>query len=224
MKKLLFTILLLGCSFGYAQKFKNFTGMLEYKITPEDTSMLDLYPESRMIIYTNDTIVRLENQSSSFGKQVTIRHIEKQKAYQLLETDFGNFAIKADLTESTESTDSIPQEDRYTFKKKCKRKKILGKKAIAYEVDQEAYKAPKLFFFYKKYSNKYLNTFDEVSYLPVEYYVTTYDIILKYELVRMSEYTPDRDLFGIPSDYERVTFDEFLEKYMEYKGQTNQQE
>ena len=217
----LLAILLLSSTIGFTQKFKRFSGLLEYKITAEDTSLANLYPETRMVIYTNDTIVRMENQTSSLGKQVTIRHAEKQKAYQLLETEFGKFAIKADLTDKP---DSIPASDSYTFDKKCKRKKILGKKAVVYEVNQEAYKATKDFLFYKNYSNKYLNTFEDVPYLPVVYYVTTYDVILKYELVRMSEYTPDRDLFGIPSDYERVTFDEFLDKYLEFKGQNNNQE
>lgn len=217
----LLAVLLLSSTVGLTQKFKGFSGLLEYKITVVDTSLSNLYPETRMVIYTNDTIVRVENQTSSLGSQVTIRHTEKQKAYQLLETEFGKFAIKADLTEQT---DSIPTSDRYTFDKKCRRKKLLGRKAIVYEVDQEAYKTSKNFLFYKNYSNKYLNTFEEVPYLPVVYYVTTYDVILKYELVRMSEYTPDRDLFGVPSDYERVTFDEFLDKYLEFKGQNNTQE
>lgn len=217
----LLAVLLLSSTVGFTQKFKGFSGLLEYKITAEDTSLASLYPETRMVIYTNDTIVRMENQTSSLGRQVTIRHAEKQKAYQLLETEFGKFAIKADLTDKT---DSIPASDRYTFDKKCKREKILGKKAILYEVNQEAYNAPKNFLFYKNYSNKYLNTFEEVPYLPVVYYVITYDVILKYELVRMSEYAPNRDLFGIPSDYERVTFDEFLDKYLEFKGQNSNQE
>lgn len=73
-------------------------------------------------------------------------------------------------------------------------------------------------------SNKYLNTFEDVPYLPVVYYVTTYDAILKYELVRVNEYSPERDLFGIPADYHRVTFDEFIDKYLEFKGQQSGQE
>lgn len=221
MRFLLFTIFFVSALTSNAQKLKPFSGMLEYKITAEDTSLTDLYPETRMIIYTNDTIVRMENQTSSLGKQVTIRHTEKQKAYQLLETEFGKFAIKADLTESQDTT---PPSDRYTFSKQCKKQKVMGRKAITYEVNQKAYKTPKNFLFFKKYSNKYLNTFEEVPYLPVVYYVTTYDVILKYELIRMSEYTPDRDLFGIPSDYERVTFDEFIDKYLEFKQQNNIQE
>lgn len=215
-------LFLLGTSLsGNAQKFKNFSGMLEYKITVDDTSLADLYPESRMFIYTNDTIVRMENLTSTLGKQVTIRHTEKQKAYQLIETEFGNFAIKADLTESQ---DTVPKEERYTFNKKCKKEKILGKKAISYEVNQKTYKTPKTFLFYKNMSNKYLNTFEDVPYLPVVYYVTTYDAILKYELVRVNEYTTERDLFGIPADYQRVTFDEFIDKYLEFKGQQSGQE
>ena len=63
-----------------------------------------------------------------------------------------------------------------------------------------------------------------MPYLPVVYYVITQDVILKYELVRISEYIPHRDLFGIPTDFEKVTFDEFLDKYLEFKGQKKSQE
>lgn len=207
-------ILLCSSAHSFGQKQKSFTGMLEYRVTPEDTSLNSLYPETSMIVYTNDTIVRMENYTSSFGKQVTIRHIEKNKSYQLLETDFGKYAIQVDLNQK----DTVPTEARYTFDKTCGKKKILGKKAKAIEVMSEGYTEPKTFYYYKDIENKYINTFPEIPGLVTEYYVTTYDVILKYELVRINEYTPDRDLFGIPSDYKRVSIDEFMDIYLEYKS------
>lgn len=222
MIKIYLTAIALAVStFVLGQKFKRFFGSLEYKITVEDTSFASLYPDSRMIIYTNDTIVRMENQTSSLGSQVTIRHTEKQKAYQLLNTEFGKFAIQANLSNNS---DSVKNSSKYIFHKTCKGEKRLGKKAIMYEVEHEAYKDKKNFLFFKKYSNKYINTFNEVPYLPVVYYVITQDVILKYELVSISEYIPHRDLFGIPTDFEKVTFDEFLDKYLEFKGQKKSQE
>ena len=62
-----------------------------------------------------------------------------------------------------------------------------------------------------KYDNKYLNNFEGIPGIVAKYSVVTPDGVLDYELIRFNEYTPNRDLFGIPSDYERVTIDQFIE-------------
>src|SRR3989338_6114616 len=77
--------------FSLAQSKTSFTGMLEYKITVRDTSLRNFFPDNTMAIYTNDTVVRQENYTPQLGQQVNIRHIEKNKSYLLLQTDFGKF-------------------------------------------------------------------------------------------------------------------------------------
>lgn len=180
--------------------------MLEYKITVRDTSLRSIIPDNGMILYTNDTVSRTENFTPSLGKQVNIRHMELDKAYILVESDFGNFAIQQPQT-----ADSLKSKTSYRFKKKCGKRKVLGMKAKRYFVDHNSFEEPIEFLYLKNYSNKYLNNFSEIPGLLVKFSVVTPDAILDYELIRFNPYQPSRDLFGIPSDYKRVSLDEFLD-------------
>ncbi len=202
---------LLSVTFSLAQKGK-FTGVLEYKITVRDTAMQALIPENRMIVYTNDTIVRTENFTQQLGMQVTIRHIEKNKSYLLLDSPVGKFAIQADL--SIKKNDSTST-NKYTFEKKCFKRKVLGRKANRILASHPEFDEPIEFLYFKDIDKKYHNTFEGIPGLPVRYSVYTTDATFDYELIRINEYSPNRDLFGIPSDYERVSFDDFLEKMLE---------
>ena len=74
------------------------------------------------------------------------------------------------------------------------------------------------FLYLKKHPNKYLNNSPEIPGLLIRYSVVTVDGILDYELVRFNEYTPNRDLFGIPSDYKKVTIDEFMDEILNTKA------
>ncbi|MBL4862686.1 MAG: hypothetical protein JKY09_06690 [Crocinitomicaceae bacterium] len=205
-------ILLLGFTpyATQAQKKVSFTGMLEYKITARDTSLRSILPDNSMFLYTNDTITRMENFTGQLGKQVTIRHIEKNKSYLLIETPAGKFAIKTDLNVA----DTAKRERKYTFKKKFWKRKVLGMKANRMMVSHPGFEEPTEFLYLKKRSNAYLNNFEEIPGLLVRYSVVTVDGILDYELVKLSEYTPNKDLFGIPSDYEKVTIDEFMDRVL----------
>ena len=193
-----------------AQKSHPFLGMLEYKITSRDTAMKNIIPESIMILYTNDTISRMENHTSQLGKQIVIRHMQKNKTYLLLETELGKFAIQTDLSK----IDTVNAESKYAFKKKACRTKVLGKKANRVLVSHPSFEEEIEFLYFKDISNKYNNVFDEINGLPVKYSIASADGVLNYELIRINRFIPDRDLFGIPSDYERVSFDEFLDKML----------
>lgn len=195
----------------------HFSGMLEYRISVQDSSLRSLYPDNSMLIYTNDTIVRQETGATQLGKQVTIRHMEKNKSYLLLETGFGNFAIPTDLNELI-AKDSIPKPSKYHFTKKGGKRKVLGKKARRMLVTHEDTEGVMEFLYFKDIDKKYNAAFPELPGLPVKYYVITPDATFEYELVRISEYSPNRDLFGIPSDFERISFDEFIERMLSNKG------
>lgn len=210
-------IFLLCHQASLAQNKKSFQGLLVYKVTCDDTSMNSLYPLTHMVVYTNDTIVRMENQTASFGEQVTIRHMGLNKSYQLMTTKFGKYAIQTKLDEK--QSDSVKTNDRYSFSKSKKKRKIFGKKAKSVNVSSKFYKADKTFYFLPDYENKYVNTFPEIDGLLVEYYVVTFDVILKYELIRMVEYSPNHDFFGVPEDYERISLDAFMDKMIESKSQ-----
>lgn len=188
--------------------------MLEYKITIRDTSMRALIPDNKMIVYTNDTITRIENFTDQLGKQVVIHHMVLNKSYMLLETPVGKFAIQT----NNNVRDTVVREDAYTMTKKCGRTAIMGRKAKKLLVSYKDSETNLEFLYLKGYSNKYLNNFENSPGLLVKYSLPTEDGILDYELIRMNPYQPDRDLFGIPSDYERVSFDEFLKRILKSNG------
>ena len=185
---------------------KPFIGLLEYKISARDTALREMLPSYPMVIYSNDTIIRKTNFTDQLGVQVVIQHMSMNKSYLLLEAKQGKYAIQTDLNKNKSDTVS----SKYTFKKKWFKKRILGTKAKRVLASHPDFKEPIEFLYYKKISNKYNSIFEEIPGLPVKYSVTTPDGILDYQLVKITEYSPDRNLFGIPSDYQRVSFDEFL--------------
>lgn len=189
----------------FAQKSDFSSGMLAYKITARDTSLKSILPDNEMFLYTNDTLVRTENFTQQLGKQVVIRHIEKNKSYLLLDTPIGKYAIQTDHSKADTA------KNLYTYKKKFFRKKILGMKANRVMVSHPDFNEPIEFWYLKNVSSNYIPSFPGLPGLPVKYSLSTADGIINYELKRMSSYTPNRDLFGIPSDFKRVSFDEFLE-------------
>ena len=210
-------VIILSQSLAIGQKQRPFTGVLEYKISSRDTSLRQYLPDNSMFIYSNDTIVRTENYTPQLGVQVTIRHMEKKKSYLLLEMAFGKFAIPADLSSQT-GADTTSREIKYTFEKKSGKRKILGRKARRVLAYHKEFEEAIEFLYLKEFSDKYNTTFEGMPGLPVRYSVVTADGIIDYELVRISEYLPNRDLFGIPSDYERISFDDFLDRLLESRG------
>jgi hypothetical protein len=215
-KRLCFAFVIISSSLmnsnAFAQKTERFIGMLEYKISVHDTSMRSLYPDNSMIIYSNDTIIRIENFTSQLGKQVVLRHMELKKSYLLLDTQAGKFAIRTDESKTNTKQDSTTAKREFTFQKKGGKRKIVNRKANRMIVSHPEFETPIEFLYFKKISNKYSTFYTEMPGLPVKFSVPTADGIVDYELVKMSEYTPNYDLFGVPSDHQLVTFDEFLEK------------
>jgi len=187
-----------------AQKQVPFTGRLVYSITMTDTALVALFPENEMKIYTNDTLVRVENATSQLGLQVAIRHLQLHKSYLLLSTYKGNFAIQTKFEDSVSVA-------KFTYKKKMGGKKINGLKAKKVLVSHANFKEPMAFFYHKKISAKYLEGFENFPGLLVEYYVPTPDGLLKYELKSLERDATNHDLYGIPSDYQKITISEFVD-------------
>lgn len=209
-------------SFGQSKRTKTFTGMLEYKISVRDSSLKALVPDNRMIVYTNDTITRIENFTDNLGRQIAIKHMAMSKSYLLLETNFGKYAIQMDESEAQkakQASDSTvtSAKNEFEFKNKCGRKKLLGRKMNRVMVAHKDFEEPIEFLYLKGYSTEIVDAYPEINGIPTKYSVITPDAIFDYELVKISEYTPDRDLFGIPSDFERISFDGFMDKLIESK-------
>lgn len=197
----------------YSQKHVPFSGKLVYSIQITDTSLQKFIPVKQMVIYTNDTMLRIENETDQLGKQVIIKHMVLNKSYLLLKTPIANYAIQAD--HSHEKIDTFP----YTFKKKFGKRNICGMKANRLKVSNVNFSEKMEFLYFKKMSPKYLNAFENFPGLPVQYYVSTPDGIYEYKLIFIEESHPDKDLFGIPSDFKKVTFDQFMDEIMQLQMQ-----
>lgn len=203
MRLLIIFLFITSVTFG--QKQTGFTGRLVYSVETTDSAMMELFHERKMIIYTNDTLVRVENMTDQLGQQVAIRHLSLQKSYLLLKTAEGNFAIQTKFDQ-----DSI-KPSKYTYTKKWGKKKIAGIKAKKLIVNHKDFKEPLTFYYLKKTPSKYLDGFNNFPGLLVEYYIPTEDGILKYTLTSMESDPTNLDLYGIPSDYQKVTMSEFID-------------
>jgi hypothetical protein len=207
MKSLsLFSLFLLIFFDVSSQKHEPFTGKLTYSINIADTSLSKYFPEKKMYIFTNDSLLRIENHTEEFGTQVLIKHLVLNKSYLLLALDKGNFAIQ------TNHQKEIKDSSMYTLHKKMGKMKICGLKAKKILVEHPSFEQKTEFFYLPHYSPKYLNAFQELPGLPVIYYLESEFGLLKYELIEINEEIPNYDLFGIPSDYKKTTFDEFVQE------------
>lgn len=182
------------------------SGILEYKasISLPDTNVV--LKSWNVRLFTNDTIVRVETETQ-LGVQVYIRHMELNKAYLLIEYGDDKYAIQADL-EKKAAKDTVKPE--YTVKKKFGSKKIAGVKCRKYYIQDNDQQEGYYCYFAKKWSNKYLEVYKEIPGLALDYYLPSQDGLIHYELVRVTQTPVNRDLFGIPSDYKRISFDEFV--------------
>lgn len=204
MRFLVVFFLLLGFQ-SSAQK--SFSGVFNYKaslLSPDSNKVIANW---NVVVFTNDTIVRVETTTPNLGKQVYIRHTALNKAYLLLEVNNVNYAIQTDLDKRSKA-DTI--KEKYSFKKKVIGKKINGLKCARYIVTPKSSNQSFTCYFSKKYPGKYLEVFPEMKGLAVDYYLSTNDGIVHYELMKVEEKVLSRDLFGVPSDYKRVTFSEFM--------------
>ncbi len=188
------------------QKAKPFSGKLTYSINIADTSLSKYFPEKKMFIHTNDSLLRIENHTEEFGIQILIKHMIKNKSYLLLSLDKGNFAIQTSHDE--ENMDS----SLYSISRKMGKTKICGLKAKKLMVNHPSFESQIEFYYLPKYAPKYLNAYYEFPGLPVLYYLNSEYGLLKYELIEIQEEIPNYDLFGIPSDYKKITFDEFVQE------------
>jgi hypothetical protein len=205
MNKIVPFLFLLVFSSSYSQFKKPFVGTLVYEVTnldrPEDTPL-------EMIVFSLDSLVRIETPSPVFGAQIFIKHIPRKKSYLLIslsETD--HYAIKDDFKNS----DSSKIQVKYIWKRKWGKKTIGGLNAK--KVKLTLLKSNQSFdcYYSKEFAAKYQDAYQDFPGIPLEYYVETEDGIIKYILKKHNKIAPNYDLFGIPSNYNRVTFDEFVD-------------
>jgi len=206
MKGFLCSLALLICIFSVNAQ-QPVSGVFHYKATislPDTNVVLKSW---NVKLYTNDTIVRVETETGQFGVQVYIRHMSLGKAYLLLDVNGEKYAIQNELGKPAEKDTAAPD---YRIKRKFGSEKIAGIKCRKYYIIDKGQPEGYYCWFAKKISNKYLEVYPEVPGLAVDYYLPSQEGLIHYELVSFTPQPLSRDLFGIPSDYKRISFDEFV--------------
>src|SRR6218665_1718297 len=180
---------------------KPFYGTLKYQATimVPDTNIV--YKQWNITIATNDTVVRVETETEMFGNQVYLRNMALNKAYLLINMTGTGYAIQNDLSKK----DSANAENQYVIKKAKGKKKILGYKCQKYHIIDKGDSTGYDCYFTKKISGKYLEVYKEIPYLATDYYIPSTEGLIHYELKEVKIETVSRDLFGVPSDYKRIT-------------------
>lgn len=186
-------------------------GVFKYQATimVPDTNVI--YKQWNVNISTDDTIVRVETESEMFGNQVYIRNMPLNKAYLLLKIGSKGYAIQTDLNKTEQK-----KEVQYTITKVKGRKKVAGIKCQKYHVVDKGQEEITGYdcYFAKKISNKYLEIYREVPGLGLDYYIPTSDGLAHYELISFTQEVVSKNSFGIPSDYEKISFDEFMNMFI----------
>lgn len=183
-------------------------GTWTYQLTETD-SLGAVLSSSEMKLYANDSVVRIET-PTKLGTQVLLQHRQKDKFFLLLEMGDQGLAIKGNDKE-----DSLT---RYQYKRTWKKKILGGIPARKFKVYDNKTKEESVVWVARKQSENLLNVYPGLPGMPLSYTVRTEEVNFNYSLVQYLAASPSSDLFGIPSHYKIITFDEFL-KMMRPEGE-----
>lgn len=204
MRLIFLFLLALSFNFTIFGQQKPFSGEITYKI-----ERVDVKDSSKAIelIYARDSIIKVVNFSSEMGKQELIKHLRLNKSYLLIETPLQNFAVKTNEHLHVDTT------IYYTFKKKFGSKKIAGIRVNKLSVKHKSLQNELTFYYSKKIPAKYANIYSDLPGLPVLFYIPTEKGLFRYTLSEIKFNTPPLQLFLIPGNYKKVSFDEFTDEF-----------
>ena len=97
-----------------------------------------------------------------------------------------------------------------SFKKSRGKQIICNQKAKKVIVTNTTNNKTLEVYYFKKISPKYIEAYKNSPGLPVLFYLESNEGLIKYELIEITPKQIDRNLFGIPSDYQKIGFDEFI--------------
>lgn len=196
-------LILLG-SCGVQKESKTpFEGKLVYAVSSVENNPNDADSINYQIVYAKDSLVRIES-FTPIGKQIYIKHIPKERAYILMDLFHKKVAVQT-------ITDTIDRSDKYSFKSKIGSKTFAGKKAKNIAVTLNEKDTTMIMNYIENISPKYTEAIEGIPGLPAKYSVYSNGLWITYELISFEERPVSKNKFGIPSDHEIMTFDEFME-------------
>lgn len=191
---------------AFAQK--PFVGKMVYLSTIADTSLLDLYPTNKMTIFTDGNFVRIETSTESVGTQVQIKNLKLNKSYVLFDTPKGKFAVQ--IVDSTANVKVKRKDQKYVYRKGKDAKEFGGLASKQLLVKTKSTEGLLPFYYHKKISAKYLPGFEHFPGLLTSYFVVSRSEVFYYQLLEIQQMEIGKDMFGIPSDYKRISMNEFI--------------
>ena len=182
---------------------ESFEGKLVYTVSsplnnPEESDSINF-----QVIYAKDSMLRIDS-FTPIGKQVYIKHIPKNKAYILMDIGYKKVAIQT-IQDTTDNS------GRYIFDKKIGKDEIAGRKAKKIRVTDTVYDTTMAMNYISEIPAKYSTAIEGMPGLPVNYSLNSAGMWINYKLKTIEERPVSIDLFGIPSDYDIITLDEFIE-------------
>lgn len=182
-----------------------FSGKIVYKVEMLDTAVQQLIDARDMVLFTNDTLSRVELMNDALGEQVTIKHLSLKKSYILMTMVGKKLAIQ------TTSADDTVKTEPYVFKYHLfGKKKINGHILKKVTVYREDLGQKKVCWYFKDIRPDLMEMYPGIIGLPADFYVGTVDGIVHYSLQSIENKAVEKDLFGIPSDYEKISLLDFL--------------
>jgi hypothetical protein len=198
------TFVLFTCPlFGSAQT--NFTGEIIYEVKMMDTSLQQIIDNREMFVFTNDTLSRIVTQNDALGEQVTIKHLAMNKSYLLMTMVGKKLAIQTNQSE--DSTKNIPAQFKYKWFGKKKINGYVLKKATVYREDL---KEKTTIWYFRDIRPDILDMYIGIRGLPADFYIGTIDGVVHYSIKSIENKPVAKDMFGIPSDYEKIKLEDFM--------------
>tara|TARA_B100000508_G_C11465884_1_gene282589 strand:- start:73524 stop:74159 length:636 start_codon:yes stop_codon:yes gene_type:complete len=182
---------------------EDFQGKAIYKISSPINNPHAQDSSNYQVVYMMDSMLRIDSYTP-IGKQKYIKHIPRNRAYILMDLGHQKVAIQT-------IPDSIGNNGKYTYKNKMGSDEIAGRKAKRVKVTDHDQDTTFVVNYFPEVSPKYSNALDGLPGLPVKYSIYSSGIWISYELIEFEERQIDRDYFGIPSDHDIITLDQFME-------------
>lgn len=195
-------LLILGSCGVQKESTTPFEGKLVYSVSSVENNPNDADSINYQVIYAKDSLLRIES-FTPIGKQIYIKHIPKERAYILMDLYEKKVAIQT-------ITDTVDRSGKYSFKSKMGSKTFAGKKAKNIAVTFNELDTTIVMNYIEDISPRYTEAIEGIPGLPAKYSVYSKGLWITYELISFEEREISKDKFGIPSDHEIMTLDEFM--------------
>ena len=201
--RVVFIALLLPTSLIFGQKGKPFEGVITYNVFGvNDSDSVNM----QTVIFCKDSLIKIVNFHEINGTQTLLKHLTYGKSYLQLEIEDTCYAIR-----TNEHTQNDPP--TYSYKKKCKFKKIGGLKSRKITVKYDQNKLPLTCYFSNKINVQYANAMLNLPGIPTLYYSFSDRQLFRHILKEIEPKSLPLTFFMIPEDCKILTWEEFQERF-----------